>query len=75
MLFFVFLFTAGFALAFVTYPQAVSLISFSHVWAVAFFVMLFFLALGSEASKARTFSRAVNACFDLIYVRMNFTAV
>ncbi|XP_077495726.1 sodium-dependent proline transporter-like [Amblyomma americanum] len=40
--------SGGFALAFITYPEAVTLISFSHFWAVAFFVMLFFLAVDSE---------------------------
>ncbi|KAG0420695.1 hypothetical protein HPB47_003347, partial [Ixodes persulcatus] len=40
--------SSGFGLAFVTYPQAVTLIAWSNFWAVAFFLMLFFLALGSE---------------------------
>ncbi|KAH6923273.1 hypothetical protein HPB50_026174 [Hyalomma asiaticum] len=40
--------SGGFALAFITYPDAVTLITFPHLWAVAFFVMLFFLAIDSE---------------------------
>nr|XP_050031064.2 sodium- and chloride-dependent GABA transporter 2-like [Dermacentor andersoni] len=40
--------SGGFALAFITYPEAVTLITFPHLWAIAFFVMLFFLAVDSE---------------------------
>ncbi|KAH6921849.1 hypothetical protein HPB50_005402 [Hyalomma asiaticum] len=40
--------SGGFALAFITYPEAVTLITFPHLWAIAFFVMLFFLAIDSE---------------------------
>ncbi|XP_037554311.1 sodium- and chloride-dependent glycine transporter 2-like [Dermacentor silvarum] len=40
--------SAGFALAFITYPESVTLITFPHLWAIAFFAMLFFLAVDSE---------------------------
>ncbi|KAH7974376.1 hypothetical protein HPB49_014574 [Dermacentor silvarum] len=40
--------SGGFALAFITYPEAVTVITFPHLWAFAFFVMLFFLAVDSE---------------------------
>ncbi|XP_064486396.1 sodium-dependent proline transporter-like [Ornithodoros turicata] len=38
----------GFSLAFVAYPQALSMIHYPNFWSVAFFAMLFFLAIDSE---------------------------
>ncbi|CAH0557165.1 unnamed protein product [Brassicogethes aeneus] len=40
--------TAGPGLAFVTYPQAISLMPVPQLWAVLFFLMLFFLGLDSQ---------------------------
>lgn len=39
---------SSFGLAFVVYPQALSLIEFPRFWSVAFFAMLFLLAIDSE---------------------------
>lgn len=39
---------SAFGLAFVVYPQALSLIEFPHFWSVTFFAMLFLLAIDSE---------------------------
>ncbi|CAN7997316.1 unnamed protein product, partial [Ixodes hexagonus] len=41
---------AGFGLAFVVYPESVTLLKWPNLWSFAFFVMLFFLALASEVS-------------------------
>ncbi|KAL1420663.1 hypothetical protein MTO96_004409 [Rhipicephalus appendiculatus] len=39
---------SSFGLAFVVYPQALSLIEFPRLWSVTFFAMLFLLAIDSE---------------------------
>lgn len=39
--------TSGPGLAFITYPQAISLLPMPHLWAVLFFLMLFLLGLGT----------------------------
>ncbi|EEC05475.1 GABA transporter, putative, partial [Ixodes scapularis] len=41
---------AGFGLAFVVYPESVTLLAWPNLWSFVFFVMLFFLALASEVS-------------------------
>lgn len=42
--------TGGPGLAFVTYPEAIALLPLPHLWAVLFFLMLFFIGLDTMVS-------------------------
>ncbi|KAL1441156.1 hypothetical protein MTO96_008892 [Rhipicephalus appendiculatus] len=58
--------SGGFALAFITYPEAVTLISFPHLWAIGFFVMLFFLAIDSEFGLVEGFLTPLKDAFPVL---------
>ncbi|CAN8006031.1 unnamed protein product, partial [Ixodes pacificus] len=58
--------SSGFGLAFVTYPQAVTLIPWSNFWAVAFFLMLVFLALGSEFAVVEAIVTPLKDQFEVL---------
>ncbi|XP_059221276.1 sodium- and chloride-dependent glycine transporter 1 isoform X2 [Stomoxys calcitrans] len=80
--------TSGPGLAFVTYPQAIAMLPFSHIWAGLFFCMLFFLGLDSlfvqiesivssvldEIPKVRPYKYAVTfiSCFFMFLVSIIF---
>ncbi|XP_055375598.1 sodium- and chloride-dependent glycine transporter 1-like [Condylostylus longicornis] len=40
--------TSGAGLAFITYPQAVSMLPLPHLWAALFFLMIFLIGIGSQ---------------------------
>ncbi|XP_071534342.1 sodium-dependent proline transporter-like [Panulirus ornatus] len=46
--------SAGPALVFITYPEALSLMPFSPLWAVLFFLMIFFLGIDSMIAHIET---------------------
>ncbi|KAH7975808.1 hypothetical protein HPB52_005364 [Rhipicephalus sanguineus] len=58
--------SGGFALAFITYPEAVTLISYPHLWAIAFFVMLFFLAIDSEFGLVEGFLTPLKDAYPVL---------
>ncbi|KAK8764249.1 hypothetical protein V5799_033139 [Amblyomma americanum] len=59
--------SSGFGLAFITYPQAVSALSFPNLWAAAFFTMLFFLALGSQIAFAESLLSPLKDRIDYLH--------
>lgn len=58
--------SGGFALAFITYPEAVTLITFPHLWAFAFFGMLFFLAIDSEFGLVEGFLTPLKDAYPVL---------
>ncbi|XP_055375637.1 sodium- and chloride-dependent glycine transporter 1-like [Condylostylus longicornis] len=53
--------TSGAGLAFVTYPQAISMLPFPQLWAALFFFMLFLLGLGSQFIQIEAI---ISTCLD-----------
>nr|XP_037278230.1 sodium-dependent proline transporter-like [Rhipicephalus microplus] len=54
---------AGPGLAFVTYPEALSLIPFPNLWAVLFFAMLFFLGIDSQMGNCEFLTNSIQELF------------
>ncbi|XP_064469063.1 sodium-dependent proline transporter-like [Ornithodoros turicata] len=56
----------GPGLAFVTYPEALSLIPFSNLWAVLFFSMLFFLGVDSQMANCEFLTTSIMSLFPAL---------
>ncbi|KAK4318106.1 hypothetical protein Pmani_010874 [Petrolisthes manimaculis] len=56
--------TSGSGLAFVVYPAALSLLPFSQLWAVLFFMMLLTIGLGSQFTMVETVATALVDQFE-----------
>lgn len=64
----------GFALAFIAYPEAVTHISFPNFWSMAFFLMLFFLALDSEFALVEGVLTPLKDAFPVLQGRLTLLA-
>jgi len=56
---------SGPGLAFIVYPEALSLLPFSGIWSVLFFVMLLSLGLGTQFSIMETISRTISDIWNI----------
>ncbi|XP_077553650.1 sodium- and chloride-dependent glycine transporter 2-like [Haemaphysalis longicornis] len=66
--------SSGFGLAFITYPQAVSHLTYPNAWAVAFFAMLFCLAIGSQMAYVETLLTSMKDEFPYLQQRPTMLA-
>ncbi|KAH9363274.1 hypothetical protein HPB48_006380 [Haemaphysalis longicornis] len=64
----------GFGLAFIAYPEAVTHISLPNVWSLAFFLMLFFLALDSEFALVEGVLTPLKDAFPALQGRLTLLA-
>ncbi|XP_075550071.1 sodium-dependent proline transporter-like [Dermacentor variabilis] len=55
--------SAGPGLAFVTYPEALSLLTFPNLWAVLFFTMLFMLGIDSQMANCEFVIKSIQDLF------------
>ncbi|KAH7945813.1 hypothetical protein HPB49_016004 [Dermacentor silvarum] len=65
--------SAGPGLAFVTYPEALSLLTFPNVWAVLFFIMLFMLGIDSQMANCEFVIKSVQDLFPPLEGRREVT--
>ncbi|KAH6926521.1 hypothetical protein HPB50_019279 [Hyalomma asiaticum] len=65
---------AGPGLAFVTYPEALSVIPFPNLWSVLFFSMLFFLGIDSEMGTCEFLVNSIQELFPTFARRRTLTA-
>ncbi|XP_077484563.1 sodium-dependent proline transporter-like [Amblyomma americanum] len=65
---------AGPGLAFVTYPEALSLIPFPNLWAVLFFAMLFFLGIDSQMGNCEFLTNSIQELFPFFAMRRTMAA-
>ncbi|XP_077553649.1 sodium- and chloride-dependent glycine transporter 2-like [Haemaphysalis longicornis] len=66
--------SSGFGLAFITYPQAVSYLSYPNAWAVAFFAMLFCLGIGSQMAYVENLLTSMKDEFPYLQQRPTMLA-
>ncbi|KAL1444313.1 hypothetical protein MTO96_029923 [Rhipicephalus appendiculatus] len=64
----------GPGLAFITYPAALSLISFPNLGAVLFFAMLFFLGVDSQMGNCELLTNSIQELFPLFAKQRTVTA-
>ncbi|XP_075555527.1 sodium-dependent proline transporter-like [Dermacentor variabilis] len=65
---------AGPGLAFVTYPEALSLIPFPNLWSALFFAMLFFLGISSEIGCCEFLTDSIRELFPSLARQRALTA-
>lgn len=65
---------AGPGLAFITYPEALSLIPFPNLWAVLFFAMLFFLGIDSQMGNCEFLTNSIQELFPVFAKQRSATA-
>nr|XP_054926527.1 sodium-dependent proline transporter-like [Dermacentor andersoni] len=65
---------AGPGLAFITYPEALSLIPFPNLWAVLFFAMLFFLGVDSQMGNCEFLTNSIQELFPFFAKKRSATA-
>ncbi|XP_075547411.1 sodium-dependent proline transporter-like [Dermacentor variabilis] len=66
--------SAGPGLAFITYPEALSLIPFPNLWAVLFFAMLFFLGVDSQMGNCEFLTNSIQELFPFFAKKRSATA-
>ncbi|KAK8776475.1 hypothetical protein V5799_030178 [Amblyomma americanum] len=65
--------SAGPGLAFVTYPEALSLIALPNMWSVLFFAMLFMLGIDSQMANCEFVVKSVQELFPPFETRRELT--
>ncbi|CAG9862821.1 unnamed protein product [Phyllotreta striolata] len=62
----------GPALSFITYPEAISLLPLPHLWAILFFLMLFFLAIDSLFVQIEAIVTGLSDEFEIFRKKQHF---